>query len=209
MRSSLIAGVLAGIAGMLTFLIVHHLLIRPIWFILPFGLLMACLGGLAVGWAHHELKPALPGRPWSTLAMMGLVMSMLLPSIVLAEIRSPLFDVSAAPEAVLTVSVGRAVAVYTAELLLTTIVLGAVLGWIIGRTRAASIATALAGLAFAVGPGHNVPLLGGTFASVKGTAILVIIIAVSAIVLVEAERQLHRADEHKWPSNLISIGREN
>ena len=35
MNASLIAGLLAGIAGLLVFLTIHHFWIRPIWFILP------------------------------------------------------------------------------------------------------------------------------------------------------------------------------
>ncbi|OGO33266.1 MAG: hypothetical protein A2Z16_17650 [Chloroflexi bacterium RBG_16_54_18] len=54
-NAALIAGVSARIAGLLAFLVVHHLWIRPIWFILPVGLVIADGGGLAVGWAYGEL----------------------------------------------------------------------------------------------------------------------------------------------------------
>jgi membrane associated rhomboid family serine protease len=45
---ALISGMLAGVAGLLTFLTVHALWIMPIWFILPMGLLVALLGGAVV-----------------------------------------------------------------------------------------------------------------------------------------------------------------
>lgn len=49
MKSYLIAGVLYGLAGLLVFLAIHHFWSRPIWFILPAGMLIVGLGGLAVG----------------------------------------------------------------------------------------------------------------------------------------------------------------
>jgi hypothetical protein len=68
-----IAGVLAGIAGLLAFLVLHALWIVPIWFILPVGLLVAGGGGLAVGWAYAELRYRLPQRPWTALAVAGVI----------------------------------------------------------------------------------------------------------------------------------------
>lgn len=65
MTHSLVVGIQSGIAGLLVFLIIHHFWIMPIWFILPFGLVVAALGGAAVGWAYGELLPHLPPRPWS------------------------------------------------------------------------------------------------------------------------------------------------
>ena len=52
---NLVAGVTAGIVGLLVFLVIHHFWITPIWFILPLGMLIAAIGGVAVGWAYHEL----------------------------------------------------------------------------------------------------------------------------------------------------------
>lgn len=60
MAPFLIVGVLACLAGLLAFLIIHHFCILPIWFILPPGLVIAVLGGLAVGWSYHEIRLVLP-----------------------------------------------------------------------------------------------------------------------------------------------------
>ena len=90
----LVAGVLAGIVGLLVFLVIHHFWITPIWFILPMGLVIAALGGLAVGWAYHELSPNLPRSPWSAFAFAALTAIILAPAIILAEIRQPLFTIS-------------------------------------------------------------------------------------------------------------------
>ena len=49
---------------------------------------------------------------------------------------------------------------------------------------------ALAGLAFALGPGHNIPFLGSTPGTMKGVAILLLVILISSVVLVEVEWRL-------------------
>ncbi|MBI3733405.1 MAG: hypothetical protein HY259_08110, partial [Chloroflexi bacterium] len=69
MTPELIAGVLAGVAGLLVFLTIHHFWIEPIWFILPAGLVIAALGGLAVGWSYAEIRVGLPPRPWMTVSI--------------------------------------------------------------------------------------------------------------------------------------------
>ena len=186
------AGGLAGVAGLLVFLVLHHLWIMPIWFILPVGLILAVGGGLAVGWAYHELLPGLPPRPWTMAAMMALMGLTLLPAIVLAQLRPPLF-VGTGANAVLTVSVGRAVFIFVVELLWAAAVIGGLSGWLIGRTRRAAVATALAGFVFALGPGHNLPFLGNTTGTGKGLALLAAMILTAVIVLVEGHAALLRA----------------
>jgi len=190
-RASLIAGVLAGTAGLLAFLVLHHLWITPIWFILPLGLVIAVIGGLAVGWAYGELLPGLPARPWTIFAWVALIGLTLLPAIVLAQFRPPVFT-GTGEHATLTVSVGRAVFIFVFDLLLMATVIGGVGGWLIGRTRRAAFATALAGFVFALGPGHNVPFLGNTPATGKGIALLIAIVLAASIVLVEGHAALIR-----------------
>lgn len=191
MTAHLIAGVLAGAAGLMAFLTIHHFWIRPIWFILPLGLVIAALGGLGVGWAYAELLPNLPPRPWTALALVALIALILLPSIALAEIRPPMFDVSILGGR-LNMSIGRASAIFVLELLMTATIVGGLAGWLIGHTARAAMATALAGFVFALGPGHNIPFLGGTPGNVKGILLLLAIVFVSAIVLVEAHFALSR-----------------
>ena len=115
MRSHLLAGAFAGAAGLVVFLVIHHFWIRPIWFILPVGLVIAALGGLAVGWSFAKLHPNLPPRPWSILTWVALIALILLPAIILAEMRTPMFDIRVTGS-VLMISVGHAVVIFILEL---------------------------------------------------------------------------------------------
>lgn len=184
-----IAGALAGMAGLLVFLILHQLWIVPIWFILPFGLVIAAAGGVAAGSAYRALLPNLPPRPWTALALVALIGMILAPSFILAELRNPMFDISV-PGGRLMISTGRAVATFVLELLVTATLVGGLVGWLIGHTRRATLATALAGFIFALGPGHNIPLIGGTPGVMKELALMASIIFVSALVLVEVSHML-------------------
>jgi hypothetical protein len=190
MNTTLIAGLLSGIAGLLVFLTIHHFWIKPIWFILPPGLVIAALGGLAIGWSYAEIKAGLPPRPWTSLAVFVLVTTTLTPAILLAQLRPPLIDISTgvAPDG----KVGIVIARFVIELLLTATAVGGLVGWWLGHTGRAALATALAGFVFALGPGHNIPFLGNTPAVGKGIVLLVIIIFISAAVLVESQAELTR-----------------
>jgi hypothetical protein len=190
-KASLIAGMLAGIAGLLVFLVLHHLWIKPIWFILPLGLVIAVIGGLAVGWAYSKLLPGLPRRPWTSLAWVALIGLTLTPAIVLAQLRPPLFT-GTGMNVTATISVGQAVVIFVRDLLLTATVTGGLGGWLIGRTKRAALATALAGFVFALGPGHNVPFLGNQPATGKGITLLIAIVLAASIVLVETHAALIR-----------------
>ena len=187
-NGSLIAGVLSGIAGLLTFLVIHHFWILPIWFITPAGLIIAAIGGLAVGLSYAEIQQGLPPHPWTWLGLVIMIGAILAPSILIAQLRSPLFDIttgSIPPE-----SRGRVITHFILELLLTAGMAGGLAGWMLGHTWRAAITTSLAGLIFALGLGHNIPFLGNTPAAGKGLAILLAIILVSAFVLVETHAWL-------------------
>lgn len=188
MNPELIAGMLSAVAGLLVFLIIHHIWIQPIWFILPPGLLIAMVGGLAVGWSYAEIRAGLPPRPWTAFAIAGLILVILAPAIILAQWRQPLLDL--ATFSIPSENSGRAVWVFIIDLLLTATMVGGLTGWLIGRTQTALIATAFAGFVFALGPGHNIPFLGNTPVAGKGLWLLLVIVVVSAFVLVEANAWL-------------------
>src|SRR3990172_12303 len=193
-RAHLIAGAVAGVAGLLTFLVIHAIWILPIWFILPMGLLIAGAGGLAVGWSYAELYHRLQKRPWTAFAVILLIAATLAPAVVLAELRQPMYNVSAAGVANLALSLPEAVFRFIGELLLTASLTGGLLGWWVGRSPRAAVATALAGFVFALGPGHNIPFIGGTPGVAKEIAIMTAIIVVSAFVLVGG---------HTWLQTLL------
>jgi hypothetical protein len=197
-KAALIAGAVAGIAGLLAFLVIHALWIVPIWFILPVGLLLAGGGGLAVSWAYAELKSHLPRRPWTALAVVSMIALILLPAVVLAELHGPVFSVTPAGP-VQTVATSVIVARFVGELLATATIVGGLVGWWLGHTRRAALATGLAGFVFALGPGHNIPFIGGTPGVGKELAIMTAVTFVSALVLVKghiwlATRRSERRD---------------
>jgi hypothetical protein len=186
------AGVLAGIAGFAIFLLIHHVWIVPIWFIAPAGTLVAAASGAAVGAAYAELLPHLPRRPWTTIAVIVVIGVILLPAYVIAELRGPIFLMEGDGGGTFLVSGTEAVADVVVGLLCTATIAGAGLGWLIAGNRRAAGMTALAGFAFALGPGHNIPLLGGTPAVAKELAILAAVVGVASVVLVEAHAWLMR-----------------
>ncbi|MEO6350998.1 MAG: hypothetical protein ABIP53_10140 [Candidatus Limnocylindrales bacterium] len=177
-------------AGRAVFLVLHHLLIIPIWFIAPAGVVMAVAGGAAVGAAYSELRPSLPRwRHMTVPALTFFMVLMLAHSIVMAEIRGPIYSMESsggrllvpAPEAAADIVVG---------LLGTTAFTGAIIGGLIARTRRAAMITGLATFALALGPGHNIPLLGGTLNVAKELAILGTTMVVASVVVVVAHTYL-------------------
>lgn len=194
--AGVVPGVLSGIAGLLAFLGLHHLWITPIWFVLPLGVVVAGLGGIAVQRSYDTLRAVLPARPWTAPALVGLVAVILLPSFVLAELRPTLFDISG-PQATLAVSPATVTAVFVLELLVVTALTGGMVGWLVGRTRAPAMTTAVAGFALALGPGHNIPLIGGTPAVATEVGLIAAALVAAAVTLVEVDAaQAHAARHH-------------
>jgi len=127
----------------------------------------------------------LPPRPLRSLAVAIGVGLILLPSIIVGELFGPIYAMGGDGRGTLLVSAGEAAAAFILGLFGTAALSGAMLGATIGRSRSASAWTALAGFALALGPGHNIPMLGGSSAVSKELAILTAVAAVSALVLVE------------------------
>lgn len=187
---SIEAGAIAGLTGLAVFLVLHHAWIAPIWFVAPVGAVLATSGGSAVGAAYVELRPRLPGRPWTALCLVGVISAVLAPAIVVAELRGPIYSLGPGGRGVLLVPASEAVVAFVGGLLAITTLTGGLLGAVIGRTQRAGATTAVAGFGLALGPGHNIPLLGGTPAVTTELVILVVAAGVASIVLVEAQRTL-------------------
>ena len=185
--ASIEAGAIAGLAGLAVFLALHHVWIAPIWFIAPVGAAFAASGGAAVGAAYAELRPRIPRRPWTSVWVMAAISAVLAPAIVVAELVGPIYAFGSDGKGVLLVRASEAVIAFVGGLLTTATLTGGLLGAVIGRTRRAIMVTAVAGFGLALGPGHNIPLLGGTSAVTTELAILAAVVGVASIVLVEVE----------------------
>jgi hypothetical protein len=190
-RAALISGALSGITGLLVFLVIHAVWIMPIWFIFPIGLVLASIGGLAVGWAYSELRNRLPRHPFTVPVFVAMVIIVLLPGTLLAEVRTPMFTFTPTGP-MFQMDVPTAILIFLVELLLTAAFMGGALGWLIGRTARAAYRMALAGFIFALGPGHNIPFIGGTGGVFMEWAIMGAVIIASAVVLVEGHAWMTR-----------------
>jgi hypothetical protein len=179
-------------AGLVTFLLIHHVLIAPIWFIAPAGAVLAAAGGAAVGAAYAELLPHLPRRPWTTIAVILVIAAVLLPAFVFSELCGPMFAMDGDGGGTLLFPGTEAAVRVVLGLLGTAVVAGAVLGWLLTRSRRAAARLAAAGLLLALGPGHNIPLLGGTPAVGEEFVILATVAGVASLVLVEGNARLAR-----------------
>jgi hypothetical protein len=157
-----LAGVAAGLTGLLAFLGLHHLLILPIWGVAPLGIPVAALGGLAVAWAFESLRPRLPANGWlAAFAFVGLLLLTQAASFAVSAVQRPLADFIILNTQVLP---GFERLVYTravVEMLVVPVLVGGAIGWLLGRSRQAAGRMALAALAFALGPGHNTAFFAG------------------------------------------------
>ena len=178
------SGAVAGLAGLGVFLTLHQVWIVPIWSIAPVGAVIAAAAGAAVGAACDAVAVRGLPRPVRALAILTGSAFVLAPSLILGELRGPLFRIGPDGRGVPLVSATDALTAFGIHLASAT-AMGALLGALLGRTRRASASMALAGLAIALGPGHNIPMLGGTPATATQLAILGAAFTVASVVLVE------------------------
>ena len=147
----LVSGAMSGLVSLLVFMVVHAIWITPIRFVLPLGIVLAGGGGMVVSWAYTEIKHRLPLPPWTVLAIAAIVFATLLPGFVLAQLHPLLIDL----EGTLLVNVPVLIRHFIPDLLDTAFAMGVLIGWWLGRSKRAALATGLAGVTFALGPGHN------------------------------------------------------
>ncbi len=157
-----LAGGAAGAFGFLAFLIIHHFLIMPIWFIAGFGIIVAIPTGMLVGWAFEAMQVRLPRNPFAAILIFSALLTLVLAlSFFVSSQQSPIENMLFGGN---RLRPGFEVAIasrFAIDLFLVSAAGGAALGWLIGRSRQAAGRMAAAALAFAAGPGHNVPVFAG------------------------------------------------
>lgn len=193
LRASLLGGVVAAVAALGLFLELHALWILPIWFILAPGLAIAGAAGLALGWAYHETSDRMPSsrllRVFLVLAVLALT---LVPAQLLALSRSPVpVEVLAnlppdeALRSLIEVSVSAGVA-------------GALLS-LVARVQLRAVGPcALAASLYAVGIGHNVPLIALPWALAKMWSIMLLVTVVASTVLVVVASGRGTTSRRSW-----------
>ena len=122
------------------------------------------------------------------MIVFGLV---LLPAVIVAELRSRFYAMDG-DTGTLLVSGEEAVVDLVVGLAVTASIAGAGLGWLITRDRRVAGSMAIAAVALSLGPGHNIPLLGGTPAVAKELVVLGAVTSVAAVVLVAVHGSLTR-----------------
>lgn len=150
-----------------------------------------------MGIAYLEIQHHLPPKPWKAIVFIILIVAILLPAILLAEIRPPMFVLSPAGP-IFQMSLGIVTLIFIGELLCTATLTSGLIGWWISRTKLSTLAMALSGFVFALGPGHNIPFIGGIGGVMKEWAIMVMVIIVSTFVLVESYEWFSRTKGHKF-----------
>lgn len=182
--STTLMGIIAGLVGLAVFLVLHAVWIVPIWYVVPIGIPAAAIGGAAAGWAFTHVGPTLPRglvARWLAVAVGTIVI--LTPTLLLIWLRGPLIPiVDGSAQPVASADVPALIGRFVVELVVMTGVTGAVLGWLITRRLRGSVAVSAAAVAFALGPGHNIPFfpLTGDFPATKTGLLLVLAVVVSS-----------------------------
>ena len=101
-------------------------------------------------------------------------------------------------KAVLNYSKDELVRQFVFDLVFIASVVGELLGWLVGRSRQAAIAMAIAGTAFAIGLGHNIPFFVGIGTTEAGKMLLIkaAVVAISGLTLGAAAYRLENDD--RW-----------
>jgi hypothetical protein len=178
---ALLSGAVAGAVAFAAFLFIHAIWIVPIWSIAPAGL-WAVLGGITVGWAYDVHRVRLPARPVGRVTVVFACASLVLaPGLLLLPLPPP-NPIGSNPSIVVL-----AVAGIAGLLLLSTPLIAATLGALLGRSVRAAVATGLAAFTYLSGVGHNIPVFGFGWRGVKMWTIMLTVTAIASVTLVVVE----------------------
>ena len=174
-----LAGAVGGVAGLATFLVIHAWWILPIWSIAIPGALIAAGGGAAVGWAYEAHRARLPTTPVRRVAAVTLAGALvLLVSEPISLARGPVEVRVLAQMSLADLWLPLALFLGAAA------IVGAAGGALLGRTWRKTGITALAAFLFALGIGHNAPLIGYGFVAAKMWSIMLLATLAAAATLV-------------------------
>jgi hypothetical protein len=175
LRAALAAGAVAGLAGALTFGTLHWLVIFPTWEPLLIGLLFGPLAGLPAGWAFHELRRAraLP-RGRAEGPAFGLLLYAALAPVGMVSVARGAGPLSASIDGARVLTD-----------LLAAVPVGLAAGWLLTRRARPALAMGLAGLAFALSLGHNIPFFTAGVRLAKVWGVMLAVALVAGVVLAE------------------------
>ncbi len=195
---ALAAGALTGLVGLLSFGVVHAILISPIWGSLPGGAPFALLAGLAIGWAFYEMYPQDRQAPRlrNGIRLGALLWLSLLPMTAFAlwlrvsGRRASFGEVEIVIELVLAVATG------------------AVIGWLTNRNWRATGAFGAAVLGIVLAMGGPIPVLHDARAMKLFIAFLPIYV-ISGMALAYAQRRLNKGGRNQAEDDFALSQGEN
>lgn len=181
------AGVISGLVGLVTFLIIHAVWITPIWQVAFVGIIIASLAGLVTAQCYNIVKPAKHARPLSWIFVFGATALPLLPGAVLPHLFPPLLE-SENGQVIHPINLPWLISGFFITLLIPAAITGGALGWFITKRRRPAALFSAMGLIMAVGPGHNLPLFGSEASGeqlIKALTLTFVPVALAAFALAE------------------------
>ncbi|MHA2502492.1 MAG: hypothetical protein ACXAE3_06475 [Candidatus Kariarchaeaceae archaeon] len=147
-------GILAGMATSVVFVAIHHILIDPIWFILPMALIFGALTGWGLSASEQHLFEE---STWMTTikTLLLYLIPVILLDVAIALFVDPIFTFEEASDPTTT---GTLLGTAFSIVIPYAIVYGAIQGTLLGRSRADYTTSIGTNLAILAGIAHNFPL---------------------------------------------------
>ena len=185
-RVPLLVGVTSGISGPVTFLVIHQIVVSPIWFISIIGVVISAGSGAVTAKCYSQTVRFRFPRPLYSAYVFVLVVATLLPCTLLIKVVPPLLQAENG-EVVHPINVPWLVSGFFVLLIIPAIGVG----WLMGRylTPRGNVGPmfALMGFLAALGPGHNLPLFGGASGEQLFNALVLTFVPMMIAAVVMAE----------------------
>jgi len=158
LREHLIAGIVAGVAGMVVYVVLRSAWVEPAWEAAAVALPLAALSGAAIGWARYETREALSQGVWSATALATALLLVVAPAFVIQAARSPQ-EAGSSSYRVAELAVGAAI-------------VGSLLAYLPTRRAAAAWTGAVGAVTYALTFGLDVPFVDASLADVARLGLL-------------------------------------